>query len=76
MSATKRSTVYLESDLHRAVKLKAAESDRSISDIINEAVRLLLAEDAEDLQALRSRVAEPTVSYESLLAEMRDQDLL
>jgi hypothetical protein len=47
----KRATVYFDPDLHRALRLKAAETERSLSDLVNEAVKLSLAEDAEDLAA-------------------------
>lgn len=68
---TKRTTVYLEKELHQALRLKAAVSERSISEIINEAVRVHLAEDAEDLKAFRDREDEPVISYESLLQELQ-----
>ncbi|HPR65064.1 MAG TPA: CopG family transcriptional regulator [Thermoanaerobaculia bacterium] len=68
---TKRATVYLEQDLHRALKLKAAQTDRSISDLINEAVRMSMIEDIEDLQSLRERVSEPDVPYETVLKDLR-----
>ena len=51
MSDARRATVYFEPDVHRALKLKAAVSDRSVSEMVNDAVRLALAEDAEDLEA-------------------------
>ena len=68
---TKRTTVYLEQELHQALRLKAAVSDRSVSEIINELVRERLAEDAEDLKAFRDRVDEPVISYETLLQELQ-----
>jgi predicted transcriptional regulator len=63
MDAQKRATVYLDSDLHRALRLKAAATDRSISEIVNEAVRRSLAEDAIDLAAIERRVAEPEADF-------------
>ena len=68
----KRATVYFDPSLHKALRLKAAESERSVSDVVNEAVRVLLAEDADDLAALRDRAGEPTVSFESFVRELRD----
>ena len=59
----------MDSDLHRALRLKAAETDRTISDLVNEAVRLRLAEDAEDLFAFEERRAEPNLSFEDVLKE-------
>jgi plasmid stability protein len=72
MSATaKRATVYLKSDLHKALKLKAAETDRSVSDLVNDAVRLSLLEDAEDLAAFEERVKEPNLAFEAVLKDLR-----
>ena len=67
----KRATVYFDSALHKALRLKAAETERSVSDVVNEAVRVLLAEDADDLAALRERTGEPTTSFESFVEELR-----
>ncbi len=69
--ATKRSTIYFDAQLHAALRLKAVHSDRSVSEIVNDAVRVSLAEDAEDLAAFEDRVAEPTLSYEELLADLK-----
>lgn len=66
-----RSTLYLEPTLHQALRLKAAESRRSMSEIVNDALREALREDQEDLQALRSRAAEKTVGYEAFLAKLK-----
>jgi len=65
-----RSTIYFESDLHRALRLKAAHSRRSLSDLVNEAVRQSLQEDQEDLAAFEERVNEPLISYEDLLKDL------
>ena len=69
-SLSKRSTVYFEPAIHQALKMKAASSDRSVSEIIDEAVRLLIAEDQQDLAALADRVKEPEMSYEALIHEL------
>lgn len=66
-----RSTVYLEADLHQALRLKAAHSHRSMSDIVNQAVRHALQEDEEDLAAVRSRKPEATLSYEEFLSKLK-----
>lgn len=66
-----RSTVYLESDLHQALRLKSAHSKRSMSDIVNEALRVALREDEEDLAAVRGRAGEPALSYEDFLAKLK-----
>jgi predicted transcriptional regulator len=68
---TKRATVYFDPALHRAVQHKALETSRSLSDIVNDAVRQALAEDAADLAAFEERVNEPLVSYEALLKELK-----
>jgi plasmid stability protein len=71
MSAARRATVYLDADLHRALRVKAAETDRSVSDLVNTAVRFHLAEDAEDLAAYRSRAKEPNLDLEKVLKDLR-----
>jgi hypothetical protein len=70
-TGAKRATVYFEPDLHRAVRLKAAHTHRSISAIVNDAVRLSLREDQEDLAAFEDRVAEPVMTYEALLKDLK-----
>ncbi len=67
----KRATIYLDPALHRALRLKAASSNRTVSDLVNEAVRQSLREDQEDLAAFAERVAEPTMSYEALLEDLK-----
>ena len=69
--AAKRATVYFEPALHRAIRLKAAHTHRSISEIVNDAVRMALREDEEDLAAFEDRVAEPEMSYEALLKDLK-----
>lgn len=64
----KRATVYFDPALHKARRLKAAETERSVSDLVNEAARALLAEDTDDLAALPDRADEPTVWFESSVA--------
>ena len=71
MSSAKRATVYLDPDLHRAVRVKAAETERSVSELLNEALRQSLAEDAEDLEAVRSRSKEPNLDFERVLKDLR-----
>ncbi len=68
---TIRSTVYLEPALHQALRLKAAATRRSMSEIVNEAIRAALSEDEEDLAAFAARAAEPTLSYEAFLAQLK-----
>jgi hypothetical protein len=67
---SKRSTVYFEPEVHKALRMKAAISDASISELVNAAVRLLLLEDKEDLDAFAERAHEETLTYEALLQEI------
>jgi len=67
----KRATVYFDPQLHRALRIKAAETDQPISKIINDSVRLSLGEDAEDLAAFEERAKEPNLSFESVLKDLR-----
>ena len=64
---SKRSTVYFEPSIHNALKMRAASSDSSVSELVDEAVRLLMKEDQEDLAAVKSRVGEEEISYEALI---------
>ena len=68
---SKRSTVYFDPDIHQALKMKAASTDSSLSELVDEAVRLLMLEDQEDLKVIEDRLAEPVVSYESLLKDLK-----
>jgi hypothetical protein len=67
----KRATVYFDPDIHRALRLKAAATDDSMSDIVNRAVRLSLAEDAEDLEALQKRKREPNLDFEQFVKALK-----
>ncbi|MBE9536513.1 MAG: CopG family transcriptional regulator [Proteobacteria bacterium] len=67
----KRATIYFDPDIHKALKIKAVETSRSISDLINDAVRHELAEDEEDLNAFRTRAAEETVPFEKVLKDLK-----
>ena len=71
MEDTKRATVYFDPSVHRALRLKAAATDRSISDMVNDAVKMALAEDAEDLAAFERRKNETPASFESLVRDLR-----
>ena len=70
-TSTKRSTVYFDPIIHRALRLKAAETDRSISDLVNDAVKVALSEDAEDLAAFDERAAEPNLSFEQVVKDLK-----
>lgn len=67
----KRATVYFDPDLHRALRHKAAALDRSVSDLVNEAVRASLAEDASDILAFEERRDEPELSFEAVVTDLR-----
>jgi hypothetical protein len=71
MGAPKRATVYFDETVHRALRLKAAETDQSISDLVNSAVRNTLAEDADDLAAFRERADEPALAFEDLVRDLK-----
>ena len=68
---SKRATVYFDAALHRALRVKAVETERSVSDLVNEAVRLSLAEDAADVLASEDRRDEPELSFEAVVKDLR-----
>ena len=67
----KRTTIYLDADLHRALRLKSATLSRSVTELINDAVRESLAKDAEDLVAFEDRVKEPLISYDEMVKRLK-----
>lgn len=71
METSKRATVYFDPEIHRALRLKAAATERSVSDIVNEAVGLALGEDAEDLEAFAQRRGEPVLSFDEVVKDLR-----
>ena len=76
MADARRSTIYLDADLHRALRLKSVEADRSVSDLVNEAVRQSMAEDAEDLAAFEERAEEATIPYGDFLKQLKSSGKL
>lgn len=72
----KRSTIYFDPEIHRALRLKAAETEHSISDLVNEAVRYSLLQDAEDLETIRAREDEPLYSFEEVVKELKNSGKL
>jgi post-segregation antitoxin (ccd killing protein) len=68
---SKRATVYLDPDLHKALRLKAVETSTSVSELINKAIREAIAEDAEDIVEFESRVAEPLISYDEMIKRLK-----
>ena len=71
MSAPKRATVYFDADVHRALRLRAAANERSMSDMVNDAVKVALAEDAADLEAFDQRRKERSTPFESFVRGMK-----
>jgi len=70
---SKRTTVYFDPGVHRALRLKAAETDQSLSDLVNQAVREVLFEDAEDLEAFAARAPEPSLSFADVVTGMKQR---
>jgi len=68
---TKRATIYLDPDLHKALRLKAVETSRSVSELVNEAVKEALMEDAEDLEAFDERAKEPLIGYDEMIKRLK-----
>lgn len=73
---SKRATIYFDPAIHHALKVKAATSEVSVSEIVDEAVRLLMREDQEDLAAFDERVREPEISYDALLGDLKKRGKL
>lgn len=67
----KRATIYFDPELHKALKLKALETSRSITDLVNQAVKEALSEDAEDILAFEERKNEPLISYDQMVKKLR-----
>ena len=68
---TKRATIYFDPDLHKALRLKAVETSRSVSELVNAAVREALSDDAEDLLAFEERADETLISYEEMVKRLK-----
>lgn len=68
---SKRATIYFEPALHKALRLKSVETSRSVSELVNKAVREALSEDAEDLAAFEERADEPLISYDEMIKRLK-----
>jgi hypothetical protein len=68
---TKRATIYFDPNLHKALRLKAVETSRSVSELVNAAVREALSDDAEDLLAFEERADETLISYEEMVKRLK-----
>lgn len=66
-----RATIYLDPELHKALKLKAVETSKSVSELVNAAAREALAEDAEDIEAFAERAAEPLIAYDEMVKRLK-----
>lgn len=71
MTKPKRATVYFDPSLHRALRVKAVQTEQSMSDLVNAAVRLSLVEDADDLAAFEARAKEPHLEFEDVLKDLK-----
>jgi hypothetical protein len=69
----KRTTIYFDPNIHRVLRIKSAELDRSVSELVNEAVKLSLAEDAEDLAAFDDRDHEPNLLFEDVVKDLKQR---
>lgn len=70
-TSAKRATIYLDEELHRALRMKAATTSKTISELVNDAVRYSMAEDEADLSAYRERINEAAVSYEQFVKDLK-----
>jgi hypothetical protein len=70
-TAAMRATVYIDPELHKALRLKAVETTQSISKLVNDAIKESLAEDAEDIEAFEARAKEPLISYEAMIKRLK-----
>jgi hypothetical protein len=74
MEPAKRATVYFDPEIHRALRLKAAATDRTVSELVNEAVQLTLREDAEDLEVIAERSGGPILSFDEVVRDLRRRE--
>jgi hypothetical protein len=75
-TAAKRATIYFDPELHKALRLKAVETSRSVSELVNEAVRASFSEDARDLAVFRERAGEPLISYKEMVRRLKEDGRL
>lgn len=73
---SQRSTIYFDPNMHKALRLKAAQENRSVSDIVNEAIALLTAEDAEDIAEYDARKNEPSMDYSRFVSELKNDGII
>jgi len=68
---TNRTTIYLDKEIHRALRIKAAETEQSMSELIEEAIKISLAEDSIDLSAFEERKKEPSLAFQDVLRSLK-----
>ena len=68
----KRATIYFDGEIHKALKIKAAETNQSISELVSKAVTLTFREDLEDLADIQNRISEPNITFETILSELKE----
>lgn len=69
----KRATIYLDPELHQALKIKSAQSARTISELVNAAIKHNLAKNFQDLSAFEERTHEPDLDFEDVLKSLRSR---
>lgn len=74
--APARTTVYLKPSIYRALRVRSALTDRSLSDLVNDAVLLALREEATDAQAVRLRAREARRPFDAAIAALKRDKLL
>ena len=67
----KRVTIYIQPELHRVLRIKAADSEYAVSDLVNNAIKIALAEDAIDLEAFEARKDEPSYDFEEVVKALK-----
>ena len=72
----KRATIYMDPALHKALKLKSIETSKSISELVNQAIKESLSEDADDIAAYQDRIEEPLISYSDMVRRLKDDGIL
>ena len=68
---SKRATIYFDPELHKALRLKAVETSRSVSGLVNDAVREVFAQEAENLEAFEERAGEPLISHDEMVKRLK-----
>ena len=68
---SRRTTIYFDEDLLKALKIRAVLQSRSVSDLVNDAVRESLAEDADDILTFEDRINEPLLHYDEMVKRLK-----